>query len=325
MSARRLRFGLATVLGLAKRGFFIPYRYADTLPPPGARPPYRAIEALFDAHRAAFVTLIDGLGGYADAFAAIGPDDPPAPRWNQDWFPRLDAAVAYALVRRGAPARIVEVGSGHSTRFMARAVADGGLATRITAIDPAPRAALDGLDVEIIRKPVHEAGAAPFADLAGNHERLLVVFDGVVGLAKVRMGDAQVAEGVAFPPPVADLAGDFKAFLVVLDGAAWLPKTRIRVAQVAQVVALGLAVPEPPSRLKRRLQPLDPGARVQPQSQHVSPGVRVGNGEPGRRLVLFRFRRSQGLAGLDVGALGIEQGQAFEHVVASFQVKIVGI
>ena len=166
MSARRLRFGLATVLGLAKRGFFIPYRYADTLPPPGARPPYRAIEALFDAHRAAFVALIDGLGGYADAFAAIGPDDPPAPRWNQDWFPRLDAAVAYALVRRGAPARIVEVGSGHSTRFMARAVADGGLATRITAIDPAPRATLDGLDVEIIRKPVHEAGAAPFADLA---------------------------------------------------------------------------------------------------------------------------------------------------------------
>jgi len=166
VSARRLRFGLATVLGLAKRGFFIPYRYADTLPGPGARPPYRAIEALFDAHRDDFVALIDGLGDYADAFAAIGPDVPPAPRWNQDWFPRLDAAVAYALVRRGAPARIVEVGSGHSTRFMARAVADGGLATRITAIDPAPRAALDGLDVEIIRKPVHEAGAAPFADLA---------------------------------------------------------------------------------------------------------------------------------------------------------------
>ena len=166
MSARCLRFGLATVLGLAKRGFFIPYRYADTLPPPGARPSYRAMEALFDAHRAEFVALIDGLDGYADAFAAIGPDDPPAPRWNQDWFPRLDAAVAYALVRRGAPARIVEVGSGHSTRFMARAVADGGLATRITAIDPAPRAALEGLDVEIHRQPVHQAGAAPFAALA---------------------------------------------------------------------------------------------------------------------------------------------------------------
>jgi hypothetical protein len=166
VSARRLHFGLATVLGLAKRGFFIPYRYADTLPPAGARPTYRAIEALFDAHRTDFLGLIDGLADYAEPFAAIGPDSPPAPRWNQDWFPRLDAAVAYAMVRRGAPARIVEVGSGHSTRFMARAVADGGLATRITAIDPAPRAALDGLDIEIHRKTVHQAGAAPFADLA---------------------------------------------------------------------------------------------------------------------------------------------------------------
>ncbi len=166
MSARRLRFGLATVLGLAKRGFFIPYRYADALPQAGARPAYGAIEVLFDAHQADFRALIADLGDYAGAFAAIGPDNPPAPRWNQDWFPRLDAAVAYALVRRRAPAHIVEVGSGHSTRFLARAVADGGLRTRITAIDPAPRAAIDGLDVEIIRKPVHQAGAAPFAALA---------------------------------------------------------------------------------------------------------------------------------------------------------------
>ncbi len=90
----------------------------------------------------------------------------PAPRWDQDWFPRLDAAMAYAMVRRAAPQRIVEVGSGHSTRFLARAVADGGLATRITAIDPAPRAAITGLDVEIIRDTVQGAGATPFEGLA---------------------------------------------------------------------------------------------------------------------------------------------------------------
>ena len=39
----------------------------------------------------------------------------------------------------------MEVGSGHSTRFMARAVRDGGLATEITSIDPAPRADIEGL------------------------------------------------------------------------------------------------------------------------------------------------------------------------------------
>ena len=40
---RRLRFGLTTVLGLAQRGFFIPYRYAGDVPPAGARPAYDEI------------------------------------------------------------------------------------------------------------------------------------------------------------------------------------------------------------------------------------------------------------------------------------------
>jgi hypothetical protein len=87
----------------------------------------------------------------------IGSEPPPAPRWNQDWFPRLDAAAAYAIVRSTRPRRIVEVGSGHSTRFLARAVADGGLETRITSIDPAPRATLRGLPVEWLARPVQEA------------------------------------------------------------------------------------------------------------------------------------------------------------------------
>ncbi len=98
---------------------------------------------------------------YASALEAIGSEPPPAPRWNQDWFPRLDAAAAYAMVRSTRPKRIVEVGSGHSTRFLARAVADGQLATRITAIDPQPRASIEGLAVEWIRTPVQRVAAFP--------------------------------------------------------------------------------------------------------------------------------------------------------------------
>lgn len=103
-----------------------------------------------------FFAVLDRIEAYASDLAAIGPDQPPAPRWDQDWFPRLDAAAAYALVRNEPPRRIVEVGSGHSTRFLARAVADGGLATRITAIDPEPRAPISGLEVDFLRKPVQE-------------------------------------------------------------------------------------------------------------------------------------------------------------------------
>ena len=172
---RRLLFGLATVLGLAPRGFFIPYRYAGSVPPAGERAPYDAIESLFGHAEAEFARRLEGLGDYAGALDAItGPassSQAPAPRWEQDWFPRLDAAMAYAMVRGmdrngGNARRIVEVGSGHSTRFLARAVADGGADSRIIAIDPAPRAAIAGLGVEIIAATVQDAGTAPFEGLA---------------------------------------------------------------------------------------------------------------------------------------------------------------
>lgn len=101
------------------------------------------------------------IEGYAAELEAIGRDAPPAPRWDQDWFPRLDAAAAYAVVRSTRPRRIVEVGSGHSTRFMARAVADGKLDTRITAIDPKPRASIESLPVEWLRMPVQRVAAFP--------------------------------------------------------------------------------------------------------------------------------------------------------------------
>jgi hypothetical protein len=97
---------------------------------------------------------------------AIGADSPPAPRWNQDWFPRLDAAAAYAIVRTTRPRRIVEVGSGHSTRFLARAVADGRLATQITCIDPAPRASIAQLPITHLAAPVQQAPIALFQALA---------------------------------------------------------------------------------------------------------------------------------------------------------------
>jgi hypothetical protein len=113
----------------------------------------------------AFAAHLEAIDALAPALEAIGGAAPPAPRWNQDWFPRLDGAAAYTMVRRHRPARIVEVGSGHSTRFLARAADDGALDTRITAIDPRPRASLKGLPIELLRTPVQAAGRAPFAEL----------------------------------------------------------------------------------------------------------------------------------------------------------------
>lgn len=162
---RRAGLGLCTVLGLAKRGFFIPYRHAAALPGPGQRGPYGPIEALFQAHRGTFEEVLRSIEACSADLSRIGGEPPPAPRWDQSWFPRLDAAAAYALVRRQRPRRILEVGSGHSTRFLARAVADGRLDTRITAIDPAPRAPVERLDIDLRRQLLSAADAALFREL----------------------------------------------------------------------------------------------------------------------------------------------------------------
>ncbi len=161
--------GLQTLLGLRRQGFFIPYRYADGVV--SAQPVYAALAERFAAAEPVFLDLLRGAEGYAEALLAIakqrgvGQGSRPAPEFDQDWFPTLDAVAAYALVRQFGPKRIVEVGSGHSTRFLVRAVQDAGLSTEITAVDPQPRAALTGLPVRFHNAIMQTADPAIFAAL----------------------------------------------------------------------------------------------------------------------------------------------------------------
>ncbi|HEY0354060.1 MAG TPA: class I SAM-dependent methyltransferase [Enterovirga sp.] len=157
---RRLGFGLATALGLAERGFFIPYRYAGAVQPAD----YPALEPLFSAAEPAFKTVLARIEEFGPDLEHIRDGSGPA-RFDQHWFPRLDAAAAYAMVRAGTPRRIVEIGSGHSTRFLARGAADGGLATEIVAIDPAPRASLAELGVRHDVNLLSDADPALFTAL----------------------------------------------------------------------------------------------------------------------------------------------------------------
>lgn len=169
-SWRRLRMGLQTLaaplFGLRRQGFFIPYRYADSVAP--RQPPYEPVATLFAAHEIEFQKVLDEADGHAQALERIAAERSArsgGPRFDQSWFPTLDAVATYALVRRLKPARIIEVGSGHSTRFLARAVADGGLGTEIVAIDPQPRATLAGLPIRFAPAVVQTADPMLFAAL----------------------------------------------------------------------------------------------------------------------------------------------------------------
>jgi hypothetical protein len=155
---RRLGFGLSTLFG-APRGFFIPYRHAASCRPAG----YPALEPLFAAAEPRMRAVMDDIAALSDDLARVAERGPA--RFDQGWFPRLDAAAAYAIVRRARPRRIVEIGSGHSTRFLAAAVRDGGFACEIACIDPAPRADIAALGVRHIPTLLRDAPPEPFAAL----------------------------------------------------------------------------------------------------------------------------------------------------------------
>ena len=161
---RRLRMGLATLFGVPQ-GYFIPYRYAAAAEKTVSS--YPEVEALFAAQESRFAGWLDRADDLADDLRAIAAEaPPPEPSWVQGWFPRLDAAMAYVFVRSLAPRRIVEVGSGHSTRFCMRALRDGGLEAQVTAIDPAPRADISRLPLTLHQCPLQEAPLGLFDEVA---------------------------------------------------------------------------------------------------------------------------------------------------------------
>lgn len=155
--------GERTLSGDAVEGWFIPYRHAREST--GETVNTKLLER-FSGQRSEFRQSLEAIAECRNGLLAIGIlDDAPKPRWDQDWFAGLDAATAYSMVARHKPRRIVEVGSGHSTRFMVRAINDCGLNCTFKAIDPAPRANISELPVDLIASIVQEAPLSAFDDL----------------------------------------------------------------------------------------------------------------------------------------------------------------
>ncbi len=165
MTMRRLRMGLNTVLGFKKQGFFIPYRYADTVPASRKGAVYGPLFIQMQNAEESFKQFLNDISRYSNELVSLGQEKPPKPRWEQDWFPRLDGAAAYAMIRSEKPNRIIEIGSGHSTRFMMQAVLDENLPTQITAIDPAPRADISKLPITIHNDIVQNVDPEIFSKL----------------------------------------------------------------------------------------------------------------------------------------------------------------
>ncbi len=119
------------------------------------RPPHARLLGYLAEHDGTFRAEVDALAAYAEDLGQIPahPTDPGEPCWLNPWLLGIDTVSLYGYVRRRRPARYVEIGSGQSTLVVNRAIRDGGLSTRITSIDPNPRAEVDAVCDEVIRRP----------------------------------------------------------------------------------------------------------------------------------------------------------------------------
>ena len=117
--------------------------------------------------------LLDGMASFsgqhlAETYAACRTEidrmmngAPPAYFDRSNSFYRTpDAEILYLMVRSLKPRRILEVGSGNSTRIIRQAITDGKLAVNHVAIDPEPRADITGLTDRMLRSRFEETDVA---------------------------------------------------------------------------------------------------------------------------------------------------------------------
>ena len=74
------------------------------------------------------------------------------PWWNNGYFSAGDARATYAVAVLQNPSSWIEIGSCNSTKFLRKAIVDFDLQTKITCIDPNPRAEIDQVADEIVRR-----------------------------------------------------------------------------------------------------------------------------------------------------------------------------
>jgi len=87
--------------------------------------------------------------------------------WGNDQFSHSDASLYFSILRRFRPGRLVEVGSGHSTKLAARALRENGSGS-ILCIDPHAPAWLAELEgsIEVLEQPVQQVRDDVFLGLS---------------------------------------------------------------------------------------------------------------------------------------------------------------
>lgn len=122
---------------------------------PGAlTPPYRSrayslVQELLDQSVPTMLYYVDLIARYQERLLELAtyPDPTKAPEDRPAFggeFSHWDACALYASIRAFRPSRIVEIGSGGSSRWMRQAIRDADIECQVTSVDPGANGAIYG-------------------------------------------------------------------------------------------------------------------------------------------------------------------------------------
>ena len=135
--------------------------------------PHEKLYALINSNRNHYEKFLNDIMSFKEVYLTFNDQaderNDSLPTWNNGYLPGLDIISLYAMIRLYKPETYIEIGSGNSTKVAAKAIKDGHLSTKIISIDPFPRASIDLLADEIIRKPLEDLeDLGMFAELKPN-------------------------------------------------------------------------------------------------------------------------------------------------------------
>jgi len=123
------------------------------------KPPHAGLIRIFEAQKDNYASFLADIAAQTPRFETISrdaPEDSLEPRWNNAWLPALDGMSIYTMIATHGPRHFIEVGSGNSTKFAAKAIRDHALPTKIFSIDPCPRSGIDQLCHRSLRSSLED-------------------------------------------------------------------------------------------------------------------------------------------------------------------------
>lgn len=154
-------------------------------------PPHPELFSIINSNRNDYKVLLDKALEYKEIFWQIkdvkSESDLSKPAWNNGFLPGLDIIGLYTMLSVYKPDNYIEIGSGNSTKVVYKAKIEQNLPTKITSIDPFPRAEIDHLADKVIREPFENIDTSFLSVLGGgdilfvdNSHRILPNSDSMV-------------------------------------------------------------------------------------------------------------------------------------------------